>query len=164
MLLAPRSSVLFVLAFVGAFAGCATPAATVPDAAPAAPASPAPQPQPQPASPASSPALDALPSLPGAVTATPPPAPVAPTAPYTFVTALQGNALEHPRLDITPGATVTWKNLDLTVHSVIGEPGGFIGSGPIPPGGEFSQTFERAGVYAFHCRYHAGMAGLIVVA
>ena len=161
MSLAGRVSLLLALAL----AGCASPAATPPDDAPDA-ASPRDQPEPQPEPSAPEPVLDALPSLPGAVPVAPSAAPAVPAviAPYTFITTMQASALEHPRLDIAPGAMVTWRNLDLVLHSVIGEPGGFVGSGPIPPGGEFSQTFERPGTYAYHCRYHDGMSGLVVVA
>lgn len=84
--------------------------------------------------------------------------------PYEFTTAfLENGSLQHPRLDAAVEATIHWWNVDDEVHSVISDDGMFAGSGPIPPNAEFSVTFLREGDYRYHCRYHAGMTGIVVV-
>ena len=58
--------------------------------------------------------------------------------------------------------TVVWKNEDSdwhTAHSNIPE----FNSGLIPPGGNFTHTFLRAGVYPYHCDPHPWMTGVVTV-
>lgn len=140
-------------------AGCASApeeepsdASPAPNPAPASPTPPAPTPTPT-AIPTAAPA-PALPS---------PSLPPEPAGPPRFETSMQDGAFRDARIEIAPLTTVTWKNVDNEVHSVIGEVGIWLGSGPVPPGSEFSHTFEKPGEYRFTCRYHAGMAGVVVV-
>lgn len=158
-----RASLILGLVIVSVLAGCAGPTAPSAGDMPDDGASATP-PAASPSSPSGSRFPTTIPAITGSTATPSAPAAPSPVAPYTFITTMQGNSFEHPRLDISPGATIVWQNIDLATHSVIGEPGGFVGSGPIAPGSSFSQTFERAGEYAFHCRYHAGMTGLVVVA
>ena len=37
------------------------------------------------------------------------------------------------------------------------------GSGEIPPGGEFTATFTKAGTFDYHCKLHKDMKGTIIV-
>lgn len=83
--------------------------------------------------------------------------------PVTLTTTIVAGAFEQPRLYVPVGSTVTWRNVDDTVHTVSSLDGAFAGSGPLAPGMEFSRTFLSAGEYALHCRYHAGMEGAVIV-
>lgn len=83
--------------------------------------------------------------------------------PSDLRTAIAGGAFAQERLDVGRQATITWTNLDAATHSVVSDDGSFAGSGPIPPGGEFSRTFLTAGEFPFSCRYHPDMKGTLVV-
>ena len=58
--------------------------------------------------------------------------------------------------------TVVWKNEDSdwhTAHSNIPE----FNSGLIQPGDSFTHTFQRAGIYPYHCDPHPWMTGVVTV-
>ncbi len=63
---------------------------------------------------------------------------------------------------IALGETVTFKNGDDTVHSVLADDGSFH-SPALDSDGEFSFTFAKAGVFSYHCGLHPFMQGKIVV-
>lgn len=70
---------------------------------------------------------------------------------------------------VAEGATVTWVNESGEVHTVTsgtqGQHDGQFDSGSIPPGGEYSYTFESTGTYQYFCIPHlsAGMTGTVSV-
>ena len=80
---------------------------------------------------------------------------------------------EPKYLQVQPGDTVVWKNLDSNVpHNIVADPNG------IPEGAnlfesplletfsqEWSHQFSHAGTYHYHCHPHAekGMTGTVVV-
>lgn len=71
-------------------------------------------------------------------------------------------------IDIKTGDKITWKNDDTAVHTVsTGRPDlggdGRIDSGLINPGGTFSYTFDKAGVYGYYCIIHPWMTGTVNV-
>jgi plastocyanin len=70
-------------------------------------------------------------------------------------------------LTITAGTTVTWQNGSVATHTVTSDVGSTLtyNSGSVGPGGTFSQTFNTAGTYAYHCTFHvaSGMTGTITV-
>jgi plastocyanin len=99
--------------------------------------------------------------------------PINPTSPNiveVVVTIPQG-AGDNPKLGFEPAVmviviginnTVVWKNEDSdwhTAHSNIPE----FYSGIIQPGASFTHTFERPGIYPYHCDPHPWMTGLITV-
>jgi plastocyanin len=65
-------------------------------------------------------------------------------------------------LTVAVGATVTWKNTDPVGHTVTADNGAF-GSKTLATGSTFSQTFSKAGTYAYHCSIHTYMTATIVV-
>lgn len=83
--------------------------------------------------------------------------------PYQFRTTISDAGFEHTRLDAATQATIVWENTGTQTHSVVSDDGTFAGSGPVAPGSTFTFTFQTAGDYAFHCRYHPDMTGLLVV-
>ena len=71
-------------------------------------------------------------------------------------------------IDVQVGGTVTWKNDDTSAHTVSsGTPNlgvdGRMDSGIINPGGVFSHTFDKVGVYRYYCLLHPWMTGTVNV-
>ncbi len=75
---------------------------------------------------------------------------------------IQGFAFGPKSLTVPVGSTVTWTNQDPTQHTVTADDGSF-GSQPLPTGQTFSQTFSKAGTFAYHCTIHPSMTATIVV-
>ena len=71
-------------------------------------------------------------------------------------------AYSNTNLQISAGVRVTWVNNDNMTHTVTADDNSF-DSGDIGPGGTFNYTFNTAGTYAYHCKYHSTMKGAIVV-
>jgi plastocyanin len=65
-------------------------------------------------------------------------------------------------ITVPVGTMVTWTNNDSTAHTASSNTGVF-NSGTIGPGQSFSFTFQAAGTYPYHCSFHAGMVGSVVV-
>lgn len=58
--------------------------------------------------------------------------------------------------------TVTWVNQDNAKHTVTSTSKLF-NSGDILPGGSWSYTFTKPGVYEYYCLYHVWMKGYVIV-
>jgi hypothetical protein len=71
-------------------------------------------------------------------------------------------AFQPNSLEVTTGSTVTWTNTGAATHTVTADDGSF-DSGNLAPGATFSQTFDTAGTFAYHCNIHPNMTGTIVV-
>jgi plastocyanin len=67
-----------------------------------------------------------------------------------------------PTLIVAPGTTVTWKNDDVDVHTVI-EKGRNFKSAALDTDDTFSQIFTVPGEYQYFCSLHPQMVGRIVV-
>ena len=150
---------LLFLCALALVAGCASPPAAD-EGDDAEPAAPSPTPSPPP-----SPALE-TPTLPAEPPSLPPPTtepPALPEGPSEYRTTMRESAFSEGRIEAPKLVTVFWVNEDSVTHSVVSTDGQFAGSGPIPPGGEFSRTFLTAGEFPYHCRYHGNMAGTLVV-
>jgi plastocyanin len=65
-------------------------------------------------------------------------------------------------LNVAVGTTVTWTNGDSTSHTSTSDVSGW-NSGIVPPGGQFSFTFQAGGTFPYHCSIHPGMVGTVVV-
>jgi len=65
-------------------------------------------------------------------------------------------------INVAVGSTVTWTNNDSTGHTATSNTGVF-DSSTIAPGRSFSFTFQTAGTYQYHCNFHPGMVGSVVV-
>jgi len=75
---------------------------------------------------------------------------------------MKGMVFSSTSLQIKTGTTVMWMNDDNTTHTVTADDGTF-DSGDIAPGGSFSHTFAATGTFAYHCKLHSNMTGVIVV-
>jgi len=76
---------------------------------------------------------------------------------------LGNRAFAPPELNVQVGATVTWTNTDRDSHTTTSDAPGW-NSGTIAPGRQFSFTFQNAGTFPYHCSFHPGMIGTVVVA
>lgn len=77
--------------------------------------------------------------------------------------SITGSAFSPPTVNIKMGDTVVWTNDDLIQHTVTADDASF-DSGTIDPAGTFSRTFTTTGSAPYHCNFHFGMAGTVVVA
>lgn len=60
------------------------------------------------------------------------------------------------------GTKVTWTNNDGAPHTVTSDSGAF-GSQTLNQGNTFSFTFTSAGTFPYHCAFHPGMKGTVIV-
>ena len=88
----------------------------------------------------------------------------------TSVPGCEANDACYVPSDATIGAggTVTWRNDDLSSHTVIGGtagdgPDGGFDSGLIGPRSSFAHTFAAAGSYPYYCVIHPWMSGTVHV-
>ena len=65
-------------------------------------------------------------------------------------------------LSVAAGTTVTWTNNDSAAHTATADDGSF-DSSSIAPGATFSQSFDTAGTFAYHCSIHPNMTATIEV-
>jgi plastocyanin len=74
------------------------------------------------------------------------------------------NRVQHGRLTVAKGTTVTWVNNGSNVHTISAQDGSF-DSGAVAPGQSFAYTFDTSGEVAFFCRQHLlnGMGGTVGV-
>lgn len=63
-------------------------------------------------------------------------------------------------LAVKQGSTVVFTNNDSVAHTVTSAT---FDSGPIQPGGSFSQVFAQKGTFAYKCSIHPMMTGTIIV-
>jgi plastocyanin len=75
---------------------------------------------------------------------------------------LGNKAFTPPDLSVAVGTTVTWTNTDRDSHTSTSDTAGW-NSGTISPGRQFSFTFQSAGTFPYHCSFHPGMIGTVVV-
>jgi plastocyanin len=65
-------------------------------------------------------------------------------------------------LSVAAGTTGTWTNADTAAHTATADDGSF-DSSSIAPGATFSQAFDTAGTFAYHCSIHPNMTATIEV-
>jgi len=75
--------------------------------------------------------------------------------------SITGSSFQPQVINIVPGTTVTWTNLDPIDHTATSTTGIF-DSGIMPPGAQFSFTFNGAGDFEYICTIH-GFTGRVVV-
>jgi plastocyanin len=74
-----------------------------------------------------------------------------------------GSAAYAPNpLTVNAGTMVTWTNGDSIAHTVTSDNGVF-DSGSIAASGKYSFTFNTKGTFSYHCTFHSGMVGQVVV-
>ncbi|MEY2431747.1 MAG: hypothetical protein QOC92_1472 [Acidimicrobiaceae bacterium] len=98
---------------------------------------------------------------------------VLPASAATRTVQIKDFSFSPSSVSIIEGDTVTWTQNGAVGHSVTADDGSFDSSPlctPTPnddnclkPGDSFSQTFDTAGTFSYHCRVHASMIGTVVV-
>ncbi len=71
-------------------------------------------------------------------------------------------------ITVKAGTIITWTNNDAVAHTVTSDSnlfdsGAINAPGLYTSGGSFSYTFATAGTYPYHCTYHSGMTGKVIV-
>lgn len=73
-------------------------------------------------------------------------------------------AFNPAEIDINKGDTVSWVNLDSVPHAIAFDNGGGLAdSENLGNGQNYSQSFDKEGTYAYHCKIHPSMKGKVVV-
>lgn len=64
---------------------------------------------------------------------------------------------------VKKGTTVKWTNNSGMAHTVTSDDGTSFSSGNLAAGASFSYTANTVGTFPYHCDYHSGMKGKLVV-
>jgi plastocyanin len=75
---------------------------------------------------------------------------------------LSGSVFSPSTLTVKVGTTITWNNNDNKAHTVTADDSSF-DSGSLAAGKSYTRTFGTAGSFSYHCNFHSGMTGTIVV-
>jgi plastocyanin len=75
---------------------------------------------------------------------------------------IEGMKFVPERIDVQPGDTITWTNVDIVPHTVTGV-GPALESGSIPPKGKWIHRARSKGVIEYICRFHPTMKGKLEV-
>jgi plastocyanin len=83
----------------------------------------------------------------------------------SFSVSVIDNGYVPEPIIISPGTTITWKNIGKEAHTVTSDDGTgeSFDSGTLPHGGSFSRTFNHEGAFTYHCVFHEDMLGTIIV-
>ncbi len=76
---------------------------------------------------------------------------------------LYDNYYSPQTITIPAGSSITFRNNGSMSHTVTFDGNPYTDSRTIYAGGSFTQTFNTAGTFYFHCRFHSGMTGSITV-
>jgi plastocyanin len=77
-------------------------------------------------------------------------------------TGLGSSAYAPNPVTISAGTTVRWVNNDSIAHTSTSDAGSF-DTGTIAAGASASSTFQTAGSFPYHCTFHRGMVGTVIV-
>ena len=70
------------------------------------------------------------------------------------------------QITVAAGTTVTWANTDSLVHTVTSGPRGSATGDfdvTLSPGEVYTHVFNEAGTFEYHCTFHPGMDGIVIV-
>ena len=71
-------------------------------------------------------------------------------------------AFNSSSIAVKAGTTVTWTNNESITHTVTADDASF-DSGNMKQGDKFTHTFNTAGTFSYHCKYHSSMTGSVSV-
>jgi plastocyanin len=87
-----------------------------------------------------------------------------PTTQAAVTVTIENFAFIPKEVDITAGTTVTWQNADDVPHTATSKGDVQVfDSGPLDTDDKFSFTFNQPGTYAYYCKVHPHMTGVVVV-
>ena len=72
-------------------------------------------------------------------------------------------AFSPATITVKKGSTVTWTNKDGVSHTVTGDESGNMDSETLAEGDTYQFTFNEVGTFDYHCNFHSGMTGKVVV-
>lgn len=75
---------------------------------------------------------------------------------------MQGMSFAPVTITVTAGTTITWINKDSYPHTSTSNTGVW-NTGSIAGGGSATTTFNTVGTFPYHCSFHAGMNGTVIV-
>lgn len=90
------------------------------------------------------------------------PLPAQTQAPRTHQIAIQLFAFGPARIEIEAGDVIEWTNADLAPHTATADDGAW-STGAIKKGATGQFTSPVPGTFAYHCKFHPQMKGVIVV-
>jgi plastocyanin len=64
---------------------------------------------------------------------------------------------------VKKGTIVKWHNQDGYAHTVTSNNGSTFNSGNLAAGATYSYTANTTGTFNYHCDYHSGMSGTLIV-
>lgn len=70
-------------------------------------------------------------------------------------------AFTPKELTVNSGTTITWKNNDKVVHTIVSQ--NLFESKTLKDGDQFTFTFNTPGEYNYYCSIHPSMRGKIIV-
>ena len=85
------------------------------------------------------------------------------SGPGTNEVWMQNSAFTPTTITVSVNTTVTWINKDNMNHTVTSNTSGLFSSGTIGNGSSFTHQFTTAGTFNYHCNFHSGMNGTVVV-
>lgn len=72
-------------------------------------------------------------------------------------------AFNPNEVKIKKGETLTWTNYDSTPHTVTSDSRNELNSETLNKGDKYSHTFSEIGTFDYHCNFHTGMKGKVIV-
>ena len=76
---------------------------------------------------------------------------------------MSGSTFSPGSYTVKVGTPVKWYNNDNMAHTVTSNDGSTFSSGNIAVGGTYTFTPTVAGTFLYHCNFHSGMTGTLVV-
>ena len=87
---------------------------------------------------------------------------MAAAAPRTHVVTIEKMQFGALPADVRAGDTIIWDNRDMFKHTATARDGSF--NVDLPAGGKGRTVLQRPGTFAFTCKFHPGMRGVLKVA
>ncbi len=85
------------------------------------------------------------------------------TTPSKTDVMISGYSFSTSPITINAGTSVVWTNKDSTPHTVTSDSGSELSSGSLSRDASYAHTFSTPGTYKYHCTFHPGMKGTIIV-
>lgn len=92
-----------------------------------------------------------------------------PTSPAPGGGGVNNNAIDITGMSfpasvtVAKGSTVKWTNSDAMAHTVTSDDGTTFNSGTVAAGASYSYQANTAGTFPYHCNFHSGMKGTLIV-
>jgi len=79
-----------------------------------------------------------------------------------YTVSVKDNFFSPATITIPQGSAITWSNQGSMNHTVTFDTL-YGDSGTLYPGSSYTQTFNSSGSFTYHCRFHSGMTGTVIV-